>query len=91
MQIDLGNAMHGVRILCCTSSATAARRDSSEGVRRRQGLVIIGDGDVKWHEVFDVVESQGATDWYIVEQENYPYPPLESAERSLKALKAMGK
>ncbi len=92
MQIDLGNAMHGVRILCCTSSATrGAPTIHLKEYAAGKELVIIGDGDVKWHEVFDVVESQGATDWYIVEQENYPYPPLESAERSLKALKAMGK
>ena len=93
MQLDLGNALHGGgepvailkrypgRALTVHLKEHAADKD----------LVLIGDGDVAWHEVFDVVEGQGVTEWYIVEQENYPYPPLESARRSLAALKAMGK
>ena len=93
MQIDLGNALHGgadpvailkrfpKRAITVHLKEYAADKDS----------VLIGDGDVAWQEVFDIVESQGVTDWYIVEQENYPYPPMESAKRSLDNLKAMGK
>ena len=93
MQIDLGNALHGgadpvailkrfpKRALTVHLKEYAADKDE----------VLIGDGDVAWQEVFDIVESQGVTDWYIVEQENYPYPPMESAKRSLDNLKAMGK
>jgi sugar phosphate isomerase/epimerase len=93
MQLDLGNALHGGgdpvtylkrypgRALTVHLKEYAADKE----------LVLIGDGDVDWKSVFDVVESQGVTEWYIVEQENYPYPPLESARRSLDALKAMGK
>ncbi|MGC9523383.1 MAG: sugar phosphate isomerase/epimerase family protein [Anaerolineae bacterium] len=93
MQLDLGNALHGGgdpvtylkrypgRALTLHLKEYAAGKDK----------VLIGDGDVAWQEVFDVVESQGATEWYIVEQENYPYPPLESVKRSLDNLRAMGK
>ena len=27
--------------------------------------------------VFDLCETLGGTEWYIVEQESYAYPPLE--------------
>lgn len=93
MQIDLGNALHGGadpvaylkrypgRALTVHLKAYSAANDKA----------LIGEDDVDWAAVFDVVESQGATDWYIVEQESYPYPPLESARRCLQALKAMGK
>ncbi|MGC9468953.1 MAG: sugar phosphate isomerase/epimerase family protein [Anaerolineae bacterium] len=93
MQIDLGNALHGGgdpltylerypgRATTVHLKEYAADKDE----------VLIGDGDVAWAQVFEIVEGQGATDWYIVEQETYPYPPLESAKRSLDNLRAMGK
>lgn len=52
---------------------------------------LIGEGDVPWAEVFRLCERVGGTQWYIVEQEKYPYEPLECARRCLEALKAMGK
>jgi sugar phosphate isomerase/epimerase len=93
MQIDIGNALHGggdpvtylkrypKRAITVHLKAYAADKEA----------VVIGEDDVDWQEVFDIVEGQGVTDWYIVEQESYPYPPQESAMRSLQALKAMGK
>jgi len=52
---------------------------------------ILGEGDVRWDDVFRLCESTGGTQWYIVEQESYAYPPLECVERCLKALRGMGK
>ena len=93
MQIDLGNALHGG-----ADPIEVLRRFPKRAITvhlkeyaHDKDKVLIGDGDVDWQTAFDVVESQGVTDWYSVEQENYPYPPLESAKRSLDALKAMGK
>lgn len=34
-----------------------------------------------------LAESVGGLEWYIVEQESYPYPPLESVRRSFANLK----
>ncbi len=53
---------------------------------------LIGEGDIRWEEIFRVCESPvGATQWYIVEQETYPCPPLESVDRCLRNLREMGK
>jgi sugar phosphate isomerase/epimerase len=52
---------------------------------------LLGEGDVNWSEVFQLCESVGGTEWYIVEQESYAYPPIECVDRCLQALKAMGK
>jgi hypothetical protein len=41
--------------------------------------------------VFELCETIGGTEWYIVEQESYAYPPLECVRRCLQALKAMGR
>jgi sugar phosphate isomerase/epimerase len=91
MQIDIGNALHG-------------GGDPVEYLRRYPGRaltvhlkeyagdkdeVLVGEGDVDWDAVFEEVKRQGVTEWYIIEQENYPYPPLESVERSLQNLRAM--
>ncbi len=93
MQIDIGNALHGGgdpvaylrrypgRALTVHLKEHAAGKDE----------VLLGEGDVDWSTVFEVVEDQGATEWYIVEQETYPYPPLESVHRCLQNLKRMGK
>ncbi len=93
MQLDLGNALHGggdpVAYLKRYPGRATTVHLKEYSTTNPQPL--IGEGDVAWADVFDVVEGQGATDWYIVEQETYPYPPLESARRSLQALKAMGK
>ncbi|MFO7168039.1 MAG: sugar phosphate isomerase/epimerase [Chloroflexota bacterium] len=52
---------------------------------------LIGEGDVPWQTIFELCESVGGTEWYIVEQESYAYPPLECVDRCLQALRAMGK
>ena len=52
---------------------------------------LIGEDDTNWDEIFRLCESTGGTEWYIVEQESYAYPPLECVDRCLKALKTMGK
>ena len=55
------------------------------------GEALIGEGEIPWDDVFDACETVGGTEWYIVEQESYPYPPIECAERCIDALRKMGK
>lgn len=51
--------------------------------------ILLGQGVVKWPEVFKAATTVGNTEVYIVEQERYPFPPLECVERCLKTLKQM--
>jgi sugar phosphate isomerase/epimerase len=51
--------------------------------------ILLGQGVVKWPEVFRAATSAGGTEIYIIEQERYPFPPLECVERCLKTLKQM--
>ena len=93
MQLDIGNALHG-------------GADPLDYLRRyspRLGTVhlkeysainpevLLGDGDVSWAQVFEICEGAGSTEWYIVEQETYPVPPLESIQRCREALKKLGR
>lgn len=53
--------------------------------------VILGEGDLPLRELVELCGSIGGTEWLIVEQEDHPYPPLETLRRSLVNLeKALG-
>jgi sugar phosphate isomerase/epimerase len=93
MQLDSGNALHGGadvvpfverypgRALTVHLKEYSATNDKA----------LIGEGDVRWTELFSLCESVGATQWYIVEQESYAFGPMECVDQCLKNLKAMGK
>jgi len=93
MQLDLGNALHGggdpVAILerYPGRAVTVHLKEYAAGYNK----ALIGEGDVRWEEVFRLCESLGGTQWYIVEQESYAYPPLECVERCLRTLRDWGK
>jgi sugar phosphate isomerase/epimerase len=89
MQLDTGNCMQGggdpVAILkkYPGRSLTIHLKEYSKTNKK----ALIGQGDVKWKEVFEVCETTGGTQYYILEEESGAYPPLESAELSLKGFK----
>ena len=93
MQLDTGNALHGGgdpvpfvqrypgRAITVHLKEYSATNDKA----------LIGEGDVDWQTLFNLCESIGNTEWYIVEQESYAYEPLECVDRCLKSLREMGK
>lgn len=93
MQFDTGNALHGggdpLPFLKKYPGRAVTVHVKEYSATNPKALV--GEGDIKWDELFGVCESIGGTKWYIVEQEQYPYPPMASIERCLKNLRAMGK
>jgi sugar phosphate isomerase/epimerase len=92
LQLDTGNCMAGggdpVAMLdrFPGRSVTVHLKEYSAGGDE----VVIGEGDVEWEKVLALCEQVGNTEWLIVEQETYPYPPLECARRCLEALRALG-
>jgi sugar phosphate isomerase/epimerase len=89
MQLDTGNCMQGkgdpVAILKKFPGRSLTIHLKEYSATNKKAL--IGEGDVKWKEVFEVCESTGGTQCYILEEESGAYPPLESAELSLKGFK----
>lgn len=51
--------------------------------------LLLGEGEVKWGQIFELAETVGGIEWYIVEQESYPFPPLESVEKSFTTLRKL--
>lgn len=93
MQFDTGNALHGGG-----DAPTFLKRYPGRATTvhlkeysKTNDKALIGEGDVPWDEVFRLCEGEGGTEWYIVEQESYAYPPLACVERCLQNLKKMGK
>ena len=93
MQLDIGNAMHGGADPLVYLKRYPARTTTIhlKEYSAKNPDALLGQGDVPWKEVFELCESQAGTDWYIVEQESYPIPPLDSIAASLDALRWFGK
>jgi len=93
MQLDLGNARHGgadpmayLRKYLDRAGTIHLKEFSATNDKP-----LIGEGDIPWTEVLDTVEAGGKTEWYIVEQEVYPVPPLEAVKRCREFLRTLGR
>jgi len=93
LQLDTGNAYHGggdavayLRAYPGRSQTVHLKEYSADKEK-----ALIGEGDTDWQAVFQLCESVGGTEWYIVEQETYAHPPLVTVEKCLQNLRAMGK
>jgi sugar phosphate isomerase/epimerase len=93
MQFDTGNAMEGggdpipfLKRYPGRAITIHVKEYSSKNPK-----ALIGEGDIKWKDVFNLCETIGGTEWYIVEYESDAYPPLQSVDLCLKNLRKMGK
>ncbi len=91
MQIDVGNAIHGgadplpYLYQYPGRAITVHVKEFSETNKK----ALVGEGDVNWKAFFALCKAVGQTEWYIVEQESYAYPPIECVERCLSNLRKM--
>ncbi|MBA7621530.1 Inosose dehydratase [subsurface metagenome] len=91
MQFDTGNAMAGgvspkQMLEIFERYPQRATTVHLKEYSSKKGGALIGEGEVEWKEFFAICESMGGTEWYIVEQEQYPMGPLECARRSKENL-----
>lgn len=91
MQLDTGNAMAGgadplpyIRRYPGRSVTIHLKEHSSDK------NALIGEGETDWPEVFRLCREHGGTEWHIVEQETYKFPPMECVRLCLENLRAMG-
>jgi len=93
MQLDTGNALEGGAdpVPFLQRYPGRALTVHLKEYSATDDMALMGEGDVRWDEVFALCERHGGTRWYIVEQESYAFPPLECVDLCLKRLRAMGK
>jgi sugar phosphate isomerase/epimerase len=94
MQLDTGNAMHGgvspegiLEII--KRYPGRAKTIHLKEYSRENEKALIGEGEVTWKELINLCKIIGGTEWYIIEQETYAYPPLECAKRCINNLRAI--
>lgn len=51
--------------------------------------VLVGEGVADWDTIFNLCETSAGTEWYIIEQETYPVPPMEAVETCLANTRRM--
>jgi sugar phosphate isomerase/epimerase len=49
--------------------------------------VLFGDGSAPWKKIFQAAEKTGGAEYYLIEQEGYSLPPLETVDRCLQNFK----
>ena len=93
MQVDLGNALGGGGDPIAIMKRYPGRAGTIhvKEFSKTKPSALLCEGDIDWKEVFGLLESQGGTEWYIVEYDSDAYPPLESVKRCLENLRKMGK
>ncbi|MGD0572743.1 MAG: sugar phosphate isomerase/epimerase [Sedimentisphaerales bacterium] len=89
MQLDTGNCMQGggdpIAVLKKYPGRALTIHLKEYSATNKK--VVIGEGDIKWKELFEICETTGGTQRYIIEEESGAYPQLEAAELSLKGFK----
>ena len=92
MQLDIGNCIGGggdpIAILKKFPKRSATIHLKEHGGKPE---AVVGEGDVKWDEVFRLCETTGGTEWYIVEHERRAGSPMENVRRCIENLRKMGK
>jgi len=91
-QLDTGNCLSGgggpVAMLRRYPGRTKSIHMKEHGAKPgTKGM--IGEGDIKWNEVIALCRTSAGTEWYVIEHERYPVPPLECARLCLEGLKKL--
>jgi sugar phosphate isomerase/epimerase len=51
--------------------------------------VLFGEGSARWKEIFAAAEAKGGAEFYLIEQEESDFPPMETVDRCLVAYRNM--
>ena len=90
MQMDIGNYQMGGGDPYKMIEKFKGRSKTVHLKEAGAGSPIIGDGEVDWKRAFDLSETVGGVEWYVVEDEKGP-DSLERIEKCIVALRKMGK
>jgi sugar phosphate isomerase/epimerase len=95
MQMDLGNFIDGKgdpykMLEKFKGRSLTVHLKESDQRDASKGNPIIGDGGVDWKRTFELCETIGNTEWYVVEDERGA-DSFDRIERSIAALRKMGK
>lgn len=87
MQMDTGNCMGGGGDPVAYLKKFPGRALTVH--LKEHGGGVIGEGKVAWKEVFELCETTGKTEWYIIEEEGGGQKALDTVKRALENLKKL--
>ena len=92
MQMDIGNCASGGGDPIATLRRFP-RRARSVHLKDYGGAPdsVIGEGQADWHEIFHICETIQNTEWYVVEEGSEDGTGFEIPQRSIDALRRMGR
>lgn len=90
MQMDIGNYLGGGGDPYKMIEKFKGRSKTVHIKEAGEGNPTIGNGIIDWKRVFELCETIGGTEWYVVEDEEDP-DNYDRIETSIIALRAMGK
>jgi sugar phosphate isomerase/epimerase len=92
LQMDTGNCLAGGGdpVAYLRRYPGRARTVHLKADYAHQEDALIGEDDQDYPAIFAACETVAGTEWYIVEQESYPVPPLESVRICLENLRQRG-
>jgi sugar phosphate isomerase/epimerase len=92
MQFDIGNAKpDGDVVVYLKKYPGRAVTLHVKPWSKSNPKAVIGEDDLPWTEIFNLAETTGSTEWYIVEYEVGGVPAIEAVDRCFQSLKKMGK
>jgi sugar phosphate isomerase/epimerase len=93
MQFDTGNAMGGggKAVDYLKQYPGRALTIHCKPWSSKDNKAVIGEDEIPWKEIFEICETTGNTQWYIVEYEVGGVPPLDAVERCLAGMKKLGR
>ena len=92
MQFDTGNAMGGGKAVDYLKQYPGrALTVHCKPWSSKDNKAVIGEDELPWKEIFEICETTGNTQWYIVEYEVGGVPPLEAIEKCLAGMKKLGR
>lgn len=92
MQLDVGNCLQGGGDYLEMLKKFPGRAVTVHLKEFGKPGAVIGEGEVKWNEVFQICETTGGTQWYVVEDETRKGPEaLDAARACRESLRKMGK
>ncbi|MFC1582305.1 sugar phosphate isomerase/epimerase family protein [Planctomycetota bacterium] len=91
MQWDNGNALHGGMDINPLIEKYPNRSETVHVKEHSSTLEkpLAGEGDIDWDRYFTLCSTVGGTKWYIIEEEKWPFPAMESVEKSLINVKKL--
>ncbi|MGL6193782.1 MAG: sugar phosphate isomerase/epimerase family protein [Thermoguttaceae bacterium] len=90
MQMDVGNCIGGGGDPYEPISKFPGRSKTIHLKEHSSNNAPVGKGDVDWNKVFELCESVGGTEWYVVEHETSP-AEFDGVEECIKNVREMGK